>query len=135
LYSFGQEPDRAMWKKAHELYLQAFKEPTTVPNKKKLAKVLKKPVREDVANELFAYDSFLRGLGRMSLSELLVLLDYLLLKRIPSFSGLQISRHMEDSIPSTRTSTTLARLIYLSDISIKRPVCRASRSSQQRTSR
>ncbi|OSC96407.1 SET domain-containing protein [Trametes coccinea BRFM310] len=62
------EPDRAMWKKAHKLYLQAFQEPATDAEKKRLAKLLKKPLRQDIAEALFDYDAFLRGLGRMSLN-------------------------------------------------------------------
>jgi hypothetical protein len=33
-----------------------------------LARILKKPLKEAIAKELFEYDAFLRGLGRMSLS-------------------------------------------------------------------
>ena len=57
-----------MWKKAHKLYVQAFQEPTTDAEKKRLAKLLKKPLPQDVADALFDYEAFLRGLGRMSLS-------------------------------------------------------------------
>ncbi|KAI0339117.1 SET domain-containing protein [Trametopsis cervina] len=64
----NSEPDRATWKKAHELYTQAFKAPAKDTEKRKLAKILKKPVRADLAAELFEYDGFLRGLGRMNLN-------------------------------------------------------------------
>ncbi|PIL25810.1 transcription factor [Ganoderma sinense ZZ0214-1] len=64
----GAEPDRAMWKKAHKLYVQAFQEPATDAEKKRLAKLLKKPLHQDVADALFGYDAFLHGLGRMSLN-------------------------------------------------------------------
>ena len=63
------EPDRALWKKAHKLYIQAFHEPATEPEKKRLARLLKKPLPKEVSDTLFDYDAFLRGLGRMSLSE------------------------------------------------------------------
>ncbi|OJT11307.1 putative protein lysine methyltransferase SET5 [Trametes pubescens] len=62
------EPDRAMWKKAHKLFVQAFQEPSTEAEKKRLAKLLRKSLRPDVADALFSYDAFLRGLGRMSLN-------------------------------------------------------------------
>ncbi|KAI0673183.1 SET domain-containing protein [Trametes maxima] len=62
------EPDRAMWKKAHKLYLQAFQEPSTEAEKKRLAKLLKKPLKQEISESLFGYDAFLRGLGRMSLN-------------------------------------------------------------------
>ncbi|KAH9886713.1 SET domain-containing protein [Cubamyces lactineus] len=62
------EPDRAMWKKAHKLYVQAFHEPATETEKKRLAKLLKKPLPQNVSEALFDYDAFLRGLGRMSLN-------------------------------------------------------------------
>lgn len=65
----GAEPDRENWKKAHELYLWAFKVPKASDEQKKLAKILKKPVPESIQRELFEYDTFLRGLGRMSLSQ------------------------------------------------------------------
>ncbi|OBZ74371.1 putative protein lysine methyltransferase SET5 [Grifola frondosa] len=64
----GAEPDRATWKKAHRIYVQAFQEPATEPEKKRLSKLLKKPLSKDVAHELFDYDRFLSGLGRMSLN-------------------------------------------------------------------
>ncbi|TFK48194.1 SET domain-containing protein [Heliocybe sulcata] len=65
----GVEPDRAIWKKAYQVYVQAFQDPPTESAKKKLAKILKKPLREDVAKELFEYDGFLRSLGRMNLNQ------------------------------------------------------------------
>ena len=64
------EPDRAPWKKGYQLFLQAFKEPTAPADKKKLTKILRKPIKEEVAKEVFEYEAFLRGLGRMSLSKL-----------------------------------------------------------------
>ncbi|KAF8999845.1 hypothetical protein BDQ17DRAFT_1360508 [Cyathus striatus] len=72
-YSFRHatrsEPDRAAWKKGHQLFVQAFKDPVDPVHKKKLARILKKPLRPDVEKELFDYDAgFLRGLGKMSLN-------------------------------------------------------------------
>lgn len=68
------EPDRAAWKKAYQLYIEAFKEPKTPLEKKKLARIVKKPLNAEIDNELFEYDpGFLRGLGRMSLSDCLYL--------------------------------------------------------------
>jgi hypothetical protein len=74
--SGGAEPDRAVWKKAYGLYLQAFQEPLTPIEKKKLKRILAKPLSEEIRLELFEYDAFLRGLGRMSLSKLLVDIIY-----------------------------------------------------------
>ena len=37
--------------------------------KKKLNKILRKPIRQELVDELFHYDEFLRGLGRMNLSQ------------------------------------------------------------------
>ncbi|KAH8104125.1 hypothetical protein BXZ70DRAFT_888652 [Cristinia sonorae] len=62
------EPDRATWKKAFQLYEQAFREPTQASEKKKLARLLRKPIPQEVVDELFNYDAFLRNLGRMSLN-------------------------------------------------------------------
>ncbi|KIJ18321.1 hypothetical protein PAXINDRAFT_167508 [Paxillus involutus ATCC 200175] len=64
----GAEPDRENWRKAYDLYLQAFKVPKSTDEQKKLAKILKKAVDETIQKELFEYDAFLRGLGRMSLN-------------------------------------------------------------------
>lgn len=64
----GVEPDRETWQKAFELYLQTFKEPKTALEQKKLAKILRKPIPESLQKELFGYDAFLRGLGRISLN-------------------------------------------------------------------
>ena len=58
-----------MWKKAHELYLSTFRDAPTPDGKKKLARLIKKPLPKDIAEELFGYEGFLRGLGRVSLSQ------------------------------------------------------------------
>lgn len=64
----GVEVDRETWKKGHQLFLQAFQEPAAAPEKKKLARLLKKPLEKEIADALFPYPSFLLGLGRMNLS-------------------------------------------------------------------
>ncbi|OCH92551.1 SET domain-containing protein [Obba rivulosa] len=64
----GAEPDRATWKRAYQLFIQAFREPADDAHKKKLARLLKKPLSPAIADELFDYNAFLRGLGRMSLN-------------------------------------------------------------------
>lgn len=48
--------------------MQAFRKPKSVAEQKKLARILKKPLNPEIEKELFEYDAFLRGLGRMSLS-------------------------------------------------------------------
>jgi hypothetical protein len=63
------EPDRAGWKKAHALFIEAFREPKNPADQKKLARILKKPVNPLLEKQLFDYErGFLRGLGKMSLS-------------------------------------------------------------------
>ncbi|PPQ95821.1 hypothetical protein CVT26_015930 [Gymnopilus dilepis] len=62
------EPDRGTWQKAYKLYIEAFKEPKSAQAKKKLDQILKNPLPPDVEAELFSYEGFLRGLGRMSLN-------------------------------------------------------------------
>ncbi|KAG1761207.1 hypothetical protein EDD22DRAFT_897873 [Suillus occidentalis] len=64
----GLEPDRENWRRAFELYLQAFKEPRTPAEQKKLVRILKKPIPEELQKFTFEYQGFLRGLGRMSLN-------------------------------------------------------------------
>ncbi|KAG7095290.1 hypothetical protein E1B28_006059 [Marasmius oreades] len=56
------------WKKAFELYIQAFRHPVSATDQKKLIKLYKKPLKPEIERELFEYDGFLRGLGRMSLN-------------------------------------------------------------------
>ena len=63
------QPDRETWKKAYEYYVQAFHAPVKDTEKKRLTRVLKKPVSKEVVEWFFDYDAFLRGLGRMSLSK------------------------------------------------------------------
>ena len=65
----GTEPDRESWKKAHELYLGAFKAPKAPDEQKRLTRILKRPIPESIQSMLFEYDAFLHGLGRMSLSQ------------------------------------------------------------------
>jgi len=64
-------PDRESWRRAFDLYLQAFKEPTSPVWHKKLTRILKKEIPEELQKDTFDYQAFLRGLGRMSLSKLL----------------------------------------------------------------
>ncbi|KAF5329350.1 hypothetical protein D9619_008932 [Psilocybe cf. subviscida] len=63
------EPNRGTWKKAFDLYTQAFRSPKHPPDQKRLAKLLKRPLPLDVQHDLLEYETgFLRGLGRMSLN-------------------------------------------------------------------
>jgi len=64
----GLEPDRESWRRAFDLYLQAFKEPTLPVQQKKLARMLKKQIPQELQTDTFEYQAFLRGLGRMSLN-------------------------------------------------------------------
>ncbi|CAL1698218.1 unnamed protein product [Somion occarium] len=64
----GSEPDRATWRKAFQLFVQAFREPTNDTNRKKLSKLLKRPVPKEALEDFFEYDAFLWGLGRMNLN-------------------------------------------------------------------
>jgi len=64
----GREPDQLSWKMCYQLYLQAFRKPKSAADKKKLARILKKPLDTEIEEYFFDYDAFLRGLGRMSLN-------------------------------------------------------------------
>ena len=71
LYVFvrSTEPDRVVWEKGHQLYRQAFKEPKTQLEKKRLGKLIKKTLPPDVDHALFDYEQgFLMMLGKMNLS-------------------------------------------------------------------
>ncbi|KAF8064044.1 hypothetical protein FPV67DRAFT_1782409 [Lyophyllum atratum] len=71
-YSFNSsgrgEPERESWKKARNVFVQAFQSPRSPADQKSLAKILKKPLNPVIEKALFEYDGFLRGLGRMSLN-------------------------------------------------------------------
>ncbi|KIK57606.1 hypothetical protein GYMLUDRAFT_229170 [Collybiopsis luxurians FD-317 M1] len=62
------EPDPQAWRKAFGLYMQAFKEPEAPIDQKKLARIIKKPVKAEISQGLFQYDAFLRNLGKMNLN-------------------------------------------------------------------
>ncbi|PCH43168.1 SET domain-containing protein [Wolfiporia cocos MD-104 SS10] len=64
----GREPDRETWKKAFRLYVQAFREPLGAAEQQKLARLLRKPLKQEIIDHFFNYDAFLLGLGRMSLN-------------------------------------------------------------------
>ncbi|THH08554.1 hypothetical protein EW145_g2618 [Phellinidium pouzarii] len=64
----GLEPDRKTWKTAHTLTVQAFHAPPDSQNKKRLLKILRKPIPDDLAKNLFDFDSYLQALDRMSLN-------------------------------------------------------------------
>jgi hypothetical protein len=53
------------------LFLQAFKEPKSPAQQKKLARILQRQIPDELQKDTFNYQAFLRGLGRMSLSKLL----------------------------------------------------------------
>lgn len=65
---YSREPDQESWKYCFQLYIQAFREPKSAPEQKKLARILKKPLDVEIEKDLFNYNAFLCGLGRMSLS-------------------------------------------------------------------
>ncbi|KAF5383916.1 hypothetical protein D9757_007422 [Collybiopsis confluens] len=62
------EPDPKAWRKAFNLYMQAFKEPESLIDQKKLARIIQKPVRAEISQGLFQFDAFLRNLGKMNLN-------------------------------------------------------------------
>lgn len=70
----GVEPDRATWKQSFQLFIQTFQQPSTVQEKKKLARLLRKPLTKEITDYLFGYDSFLLWLGCMSLSQFTTLI-------------------------------------------------------------
>lgn len=57
-------PERETWKQVWKLYLDAFRSPQAL----KIIAKAKKPLGEQTEKELFSYEGFLRGLGRMSLN-------------------------------------------------------------------
>lgn len=72
-HSFNQTgqsiPDRDSWKKAYDLFLEAFRKPKDPGDEKKLQKLLKKPIPPELVREIFDYDpGFMKALGRMSLN-------------------------------------------------------------------
>jgi hypothetical protein len=63
------EPDRENWKKAYNLFVQAFRTPKDAMEQKRLNKILKKPLPPEIEKDFFEYDpGFMKNLGRMSLS-------------------------------------------------------------------
>lgn len=65
----GQEPDREAWKRGHELLVQTFFDPPTADGKKKLKKIIRKPLSPELEKELLDYDTgFLSGIGLMNLN-------------------------------------------------------------------
>lgn len=54
---------------AHQLFLNALREPAVPYEKKKLARILRTALPEDLARDLFSYDTFVRGVIKMGLSK------------------------------------------------------------------
>ncbi|KAL1746581.1 hypothetical protein HDZ31DRAFT_33788 [Schizophyllum fasciatum] len=68
-HSPGQEPDREAWRKGYQHIVHTFLDPPTAEGKKKLKKIIRKPLSPELEKELFDYDTaFLKGLGRMALN-------------------------------------------------------------------
>jgi hypothetical protein len=53
---------------AHQHFLTALKEPSIPQEKKKLARILRTPLPEPLATDLFSYDTFVRGVVKLGLS-------------------------------------------------------------------
>ena len=53
---------------AHQHFLNALKEPAIPQEKKKLARLLRAPLPEPLATDLFSYDAFVRGVIKLGLS-------------------------------------------------------------------
>jgi hypothetical protein len=66
----GDASSRALWKRTHTLFVQALYKPADPVYAKKLQKLKGKSIAlaPGVEDELFGYDQFLVGLGKMSLS-------------------------------------------------------------------
>ncbi|KIO26379.1 hypothetical protein M407DRAFT_24343 [Tulasnella calospora MUT 4182] len=61
--------DQQLWRRAHKLYVEALDKPSNPDAAKKLSKLKKnKTLPPAIHEELFGYDSFLIGLGKMSLN-------------------------------------------------------------------
>lgn len=61
----GAKVDHELWRAAFEQLCKAFREPI---ESNTLSRVVKRPLSPELVPELFDYDAFLRGLGRMSLN-------------------------------------------------------------------
>ncbi|KAG8985918.1 SET domain-containing protein 5 [Tulasnella sp. 427] len=61
--------DQQLWRRAHKLYVEALDKPSNPESAKKLSKLRKnKTLPPAIHEELFSYDNFLIGLGKMSLN-------------------------------------------------------------------
>ncbi|KAG8952153.1 SET domain-containing protein 5 [Tulasnella sp. 424] len=61
--------DQQLWRRAHKLYVEALDKPSDSGAAKKLSKLKKnKALPPAIHDELFSYESFLVGLGKMSLN-------------------------------------------------------------------
>lgn len=69
----SQTASEELWERFHALFIESFVSPKTPAHVKALAKLKGKQggpqLPPEVAKELFEYDGFLLGLGKMSLSE------------------------------------------------------------------
>lgn len=114
--------------------MNAFHEPDNILERKKLSRILSKPLPEVLVKQLFDYDAYLRCLGRMSLSALYRhYLIILLSRNLPQHIDLEahgglytLHSHLNHScIPNVSvrhldTSKAISRITLLakSDISI-----------------
>lgn len=65
---------RALWKRAHTLFVQALKEPPNPTQAKLLTRLKgKNTLSPAVEDTLFSWEGFLLGLGKMSLSTWILL--------------------------------------------------------------
>jgi hypothetical protein len=65
----SQTASEALWRRTHQLFVEALLSPPNSSQAKALSRLKgKNLLPADIIKELFEYDAFLLGLGKMSLS-------------------------------------------------------------------
>ena len=111
-------PDDDTWKAAHRLVIQAFCDPVETKDKKRLEKLLKKNLPENLKVALFDYNSFLTNLMRMNLSKQPLKGQ---IEQLWTYLSLQTWRLTVDCMFSIHIWTTPALQTCLRDTWIKKP--------------
>jgi hypothetical protein len=101
----NQAESEQLWRRCHQQILDAFSTPSNPAHAKKLAKLYgngKRPLPEDLHEEILGWDGFLLGLGKMSLSRFYAF-SYIY---VNATTVQQISKVTVVSTPSILISTT-----------------------------
>ncbi|KZT61683.1 SET domain-containing protein [Calocera cornea HHB12733] len=116
-WEFIQERHRALWNMAYDHFITALHPPESdKAGQARIRKLVKRPMPEDMRQELFSYNGFLQGLGRVSLNldshgGLFLLHSHMNHDCAPNMAVKQIAGGQAQQYPSSRIALVANKAI------------------------